>query len=52
MALRLEMDKPFYEFASDIMRSFNTGIQGIHIETIPIEDYFGEDNKQDAENFS
>lgn len=52
MALRLEMDKPFYEFATNIMRSFNTGIQDIHIETIPIEDYFGEDNKQDAERIS
>jgi len=52
MVLRLEKDKNFHEFARDIMRSFNTGIQDIHVDTIPIEDYFGEDNKQDAERIT
>jgi len=52
MVLRLEKDKKFHEFAIDIMRSFNTGIHDIHVDTIPIEEYFGEDNKQDAERIS
>lgn len=52
MALKLERDKQFHEFAIDIMKSFNTGVQDIHVETIPIEDYFGEDNKQEAERIT
>lgn len=49
MVLQLEANKSFHEFAIDIMRSFNTGIIDIHIDSIPIEDFFGEDNKQEAE---
>lgn len=49
MALKLENDKQFHAFAIDIMKSFNTGIQNIHVENMPIEEYFGEDNKQEAE---
>jgi AAA15 family ATPase/GTPase len=49
MVLQLEENKAFYEFAIEIMRSFNTGIIDIHIDTIPIEEFFGEDNRQEAE---
>lgn len=49
MVLQLEEDKAFHEFAIEIMRSFNTGIIDIHIDTIPIEEFFGEDNRQEAE---
>ncbi len=48
LALRLEQDSRFYEFASEIMQTFNTGIQSIRVETIPIEDFFGEDDKEEA----
>jgi AAA15 family ATPase/GTPase len=49
MILQLEEDKAFHEFAIEIMRSFNTGIIDIHIDAIPIEEFFGEDNRQEAE---
>lgn len=49
MVVRLEKDEAFHRFAVDIMRSFNTGIHDIHIQTIPIDEFFGEDNKQEAE---
>lgn len=52
MVLQLEKNSAFREFAIDIMRSFNTGVVGIHIDTIPIEDFFGEDNKQEAERIA
>jgi len=49
LVLQLENNKSFHEFAIDIMRSFNTGIRDIHIETIPLEDFFGEDDKHELE---
>ncbi|GEP91691.1 hypothetical protein SAMN05660909_03784 [Chitinophaga terrae (ex Kim and Jung 2007)] len=52
MAIRLEKDKAFHQFAVDIMRSFNTGIHDIQVKTIPIEEFFGEDNKQEAERIA
>lgn len=52
MVLHLEKNKSFYEFAIDIMRSFNTGVIDIHIDTIPIDEFFGEDNKQEAERIT
>ena len=52
LTIQLELDKKFHEFASRVMRSFNTGIQSIKIETIPIEDFFGEDDKQKAEKIT
>ena len=33
------------DFAIEAMRSFNTGIDNIKVETIPAEEYFGQDNK-------
>lgn len=52
LVLQLERNKALYDFAIEIMQSFNTGIRDIHIDTIPIEDYFGEDNKQEAERIT
>ncbi len=52
MVLQLEKNKAFHDFAIDIMQSFNTGVIGIHIDTIPIEEFFGEDNKQEAERIT
>lgn len=49
LVLELEKNKSFYQFAVDIMRTFNTGIQEIHIETIPAEDFFGENEKQEVD---
>ncbi len=52
LVLQLERNKELLEFAKETMRSFNTGIQDIHIDTIPLEEYFGEDNKQEFERVS
>jgi len=52
LAIQLEADKAFYAFATDVMQSFDTGIQSIKIDTIPIEDFFGEDDKQQAERIT
>jgi len=52
LVLQLERNKAFLDFAIEIMKSFNTGIHDIHIDTIPIEDYFGEDNKHEAERIT
>ncbi|WP_291906512.1 ATP/GTP-binding protein [Chitinophaga sp. CB10] len=49
LAMRLEKDENFRRFTVDLMKSFNTGIEDIHVQTIPIEEYFGEDNKHEAE---
>jgi len=52
LPLHLEEDTEFYKFASDVMQSFNTGIKCINVDTIPIEEFFGEDDKQQAERIS
>lgn len=52
LVLQLERNKAFFDFAIEIMQSVHTGIHDIHIDTIPIEDYFGEDNKQEADRIT
>lgn len=52
LTIHLEKDPEFYQFASDVMQAFNTGIRSINVDTIPIEDFFGEDDKQQAERIS
>lgn len=52
LTLHLEKNIEFYQFATDVMRAFNTGIKSINVETIPIEDFFGEDDKQQAERIT
>jgi hypothetical protein len=49
LVLYLEKNKLLHEFAVDIMRTFDTGIHDIHLETIPAEEFLGEDDKQGAE---
>lgn len=52
LPLQLETDKAFYDFASEVMQSFNTGIKAIKVDTIPIEDFFGAEDKQQAERIT
>jgi AAA15 family ATPase/GTPase len=49
LPLQLEQDKGFYQFAAEVMKSFQTGIQSLLVDTTPIEDFFGEDDKQQTE---
>jgi uncharacterized protein len=48
-ALRFEKDKDFIAFATDTMRAFKTGVLEIKVESIPVEQYFGMDNRDKAE---
>lgn len=52
LPLQLEQDKGFYQFAAEVMKSFQTGIQSLLVDTTPIEDFFGEDDKQQAERIT
>jgi AAA15 family ATPase/GTPase len=52
LVLQLEQNERFFEFASSVMKSFCTGIHSINVETIPIEEFFGEDDKKEAERIS
>lgn len=52
LVIHLEEDTAFYKFASDMMQTFNTGIKSINVDTIPIEEFFGEDDKQQAERIT
>lgn len=52
LTIHLEENPGFYQFASDVMQAFNTGIKSINIDTIPIEEFFGEADKQQAERIT
>lgn len=52
LPLLLEKDQEFQKFANDTMKAFNTGIKGIKVNTIPVYDFFGADNKQQADRIS
>ncbi len=52
IAIYLEEDAGFYQFAADVMQAFNTGIERIVVDTIPIEAFFGEEDKQQAERIT
>ncbi len=52
LVLQLETDSSFRLFAVSVMKSFNTGILDILIENIPIEDFFGEDDRHQTERIS
>lgn len=45
IAMLMEDNKYFHDFAVTIMRSFNTGVVDIKVETITAEDYFGLDDR-------
>jgi AAA15 family ATPase/GTPase len=49
LALHLEKDENFKVFASEIMHSFKTGVKEIRVDTLPIEEFFGQDNKTEME---
>lgn len=49
LAHRLDIDKEFHRYAEEIMCSYSVGIQKLHTEKKPIEEFFGDDNKQDME---
>jgi uncharacterized protein len=49
LAWSFEHDEKFREFALDLIQSFKTGISKIEVETIPIEDFFGQDNRKEAD---
>lgn len=50
--IMLEGDAGFYQFATSVLQSFNTGIKSINVDTIPIEEFFGEDDKKQAERIT
>jgi AAA15 family ATPase/GTPase len=52
LTIHLEGNPGFYQFASDVMQALNTGIKSINVDTIPIEEFFGEDDKQQAERIT
>lgn len=52
LTLHLEEDAGFYQFATDVMQAFNTGITRIEVDTIPIEEFFGEEDKLQAEKIT
>jgi hypothetical protein len=52
LPIHLENDKNFRDFANSTMQSFKTGIQSLQVDTIPIEEFFGEDNREEAERIS
>jgi hypothetical protein len=49
LPLQLELDPSFYQFVKNTMVTFNTGIRDILIEDIPVEEYFGADNKAEVD---
>ncbi len=52
LAIHLEENEGFYQFATDVMQAFNTGIKSINVDTISIDEFFGEDNRQQAEKIT
>ena len=46
----LDVDKDFHRYAEDSIRAFDVGIKRLVVNTKSIEDFFGEDNKGEAEN--
>ena len=51
LAVRLENNDAFYQFAVQTMQTSNTGIVDIHVETVPVEDFFGQRDKAVIERF-
>ncbi|MGX5817179.1 AAA family ATPase [Chitinophaga lutea] len=52
LTLLLESDPQFSRFAMDVMAAFDTGIKSVEVDTIPIEEFFGEDDKQQAQRIT
>jgi hypothetical protein len=49
LAFHLDMNPRFRAYASELMKTFKTGIREIKVETLPVEEFFGEDDKEQAE---
>ena len=49
LAYHLDKNSTFSNFACGIMKSFNTGIKEIGVDSMPIEKFFGEEGKLQAE---
>ena len=47
-AIRFERNTEFANFAHEAIRAFNTGIKEVIVETIPVEEYYGKDNADEA----
>lgn len=52
LTIHLEEDINFKEFATNILQALDTGVKSIDVETMPIEVFFGEDDKQQAEKIT
>lgn len=52
LALYMEKDSDFRAFALNMMKSFKTGVKAIEVETIPVEKFFGEDDKDKIDRFT
>ena len=52
LALRLEKDSSFFEFANRTIQASGTGISDIHVVTTPIEDFFGKNDRAVAERIT
>jgi uncharacterized protein len=52
LAFLLDKIAQFKVFAEVCMQTFETGVDGIRVETIPIEDFLGPDNKAEAEKIT
>ena len=49
MVLNFSRSPFFRNFANDLLRSLQTGVAGLELETIDVDQYFGEDDKEEAE---
>ncbi|MHC1773812.1 MAG: ATP/GTP-binding protein [Lentimicrobium sp.] len=49
LAFQLDKNSHFRAFASELMRTFKTGVREIKVETLPVEEFFGEDDKDQSE---
>jgi len=52
LPVMIEQHEQLYDFTSLVMKTFNTGINKIEVETIPIQKFFGEDDRTQAERIS
>lgn len=49
LQLVLESNPEFKKFAHEVFKAFNTGVKEIVVRTMSLEEYFGEDNKQNVD---
>lgn len=49
VVVRLEQDQAFSQFVRRIIHTFDTGVLSVDVDTIPLDDYFGVDDRDKAE---